>query len=61
VFWPQGFEGRFDGIAALIGAGALLALFRYKAGVIPVITVCGAAGLLFLFLKPWLAQQGVFL
>jgi chromate transporter len=61
VFWPQGFEGRFDGIAALIGAGALIALFRYKAGVIPVIAACGAAGLLFLFLKPWLAQQGLFL
>jgi len=61
VFWPQGFEGRFDGIAALIGAGALLALFRYKAGVIPVIAACGAAGLLFLFVKPWLAMQGIFL
>ncbi|HEY8037761.1 MAG TPA: chromate efflux transporter [Methylobacter sp.] len=61
VFWPQGFAGHFDGIAALIGAGALLALFRYKAGVIPVIAVCGAAGLLFLFIKPWLVQYGVFL
>ncbi|TAN64705.1 MAG: chromate efflux transporter [Methylobacter sp.] len=55
VFWPQGFEGRFDGIAALIGVGALLALFRYKTGVIPVIAVCGAAGLLLFFIKPWLA------
>jgi chromate transporter len=61
VFWPQGFEGRFDGIAALIGAGALLALFRYKAGVIPVIAVCAAAGLLFTFLNSWLIQHGVFL
>jgi chromate transporter len=61
VFWPQGVEGRFDGIAALIGAGALLALFRYKVGVIPVIAGCGAAGLLFWFLKPWLVQYGVFL
>jgi chromate transporter len=54
VFWPQGFDGRFDGIAALIGAGALLALFRYKAGVIPVIAACGVAGLLLLFVRPWL-------
>jgi chromate transporter len=61
VFWPQGFNGRFDGVAALIGTGALLALFRYKAGVIPVIAACGAAGLLFLFAKPWLIQYGVFL
>ena len=61
VFWPQGFAGRFDAIAALISGCALLALFRYKVGVIPVIAACGVAGLLFLFLKPWLAQQGIFL
>ncbi len=61
VFWPQGFEGRFDGIAALIGAGALLALFRYKAGVIPVIVACGVTGFLFTFIKVWLAQQGFML
>jgi chromate transporter len=61
VFWPQGFAGRFDGIAMLIGAGALLALFRYKAGVIPVIGACGGVGLLLLLVKPWLAQQGVLL
>ena len=56
VFWPQGFAGRFDAIAALIGLSALLALLRYKVGVIPVIAACGAAGLLFNFVKPWLAQ-----
>jgi chromate transporter len=61
VFWPQGFEGRFDCIAALIGACALMALFRYKAGVIPVIAVCGAAGMLLLFIKSQLVQQGIFL
>jgi chromate transporter len=61
VFWPQGFAGRFDVIAALIGLAALLALLRYKVGVIPVIVACGTAGLLFNFLKPWLAQAGVFL
>ena len=60
VFWPQGFAERFDAIAALIGLSALLALLRYKVGVIPVIAACGAAGLLFTFLKPWLAQVGVF-
>ena len=61
VFWPQGFEGRFDGIGELIGACALLALFRYKAGVIPVIAACGVAGILFTFIKVWLVQQGIFL
>jgi chromate transporter len=61
VFWPQGFAGHFDSMAALIGAGALIALFRYKAGVIPVIGACGVAGLLLLLLKPWLVQYGAFL
>lgn len=54
VFWPQGFTGRFDAIAALIGLFALLALLRYKAGVIPVIAVCGATGFLLTVIKPWL-------
>ncbi|MCX7102649.1 MAG: chromate efflux transporter [Methylobacter sp.] len=58
VFWPQGFDGRFDGIAALIGAGALLALFRYKAGVIVVISVSGAVGFAWVFIKVWLELQG---
>ncbi|TAN49319.1 MAG: chromate efflux transporter [Methylococcaceae bacterium] len=47
VFWPQGWAGSFDGVAALIGACALLALLRYKVGVIAVIGACGTAGLLF--------------
>jgi chromate transporter len=50
IFWPQGFSGAFDGISALIGVCALLALLRYKVGIIPVITVCGVAGLLVFFL-----------
>ncbi|NOT86065.1 MAG: chromate efflux transporter [Methylococcaceae bacterium] len=56
VFWPQGLTGRVDGMAVLIGACALLALFRYKAGVIPVIILCGATGVVFWLIKPWLAQ-----
>jgi chromate transporter len=59
VFWPQGFAGRFDGVSALITMGALLALFRYKVGVIPVIGLSGGVGLAFTFLKPWLIQAGV--
>ncbi|MDD5579300.1 MAG: chromate efflux transporter [Methylobacter sp.] len=61
VFWPHGFTGRFDAMGALIGLSALLALLRYKTGVIPVIAVCGAAGFLFTFIKPWLEQVGVLL
>jgi chromate transporter len=61
VFWPQGFSGRFDAIAALISLTAWLALIRYKTGVIPVIAACGTAGLLLHFARPWLAQAGVLL
>ncbi|RIZ65866.1 MAG: chromate efflux transporter [Methylococcales bacterium] len=55
VFWPQGDISSFDLIAALIGIGAMLALFRYKIGIITVIVACGSAGLLLVFIKPWLA------
>ena len=56
VFWPQGFAGSFDAVAATIGFFAMAALLRYKAGVIPVIIASGTAGLLLNFVKPWLAQ-----
>jgi chromate transporter len=45
VLWPDGFAGRFDVTAALIGAGGALALFRWKLGVIPVILACAGCGL----------------
>jgi chromate transporter len=51
IFWPLGFSGSFDSFAALITACSLLALFRYKVGVIPVITVCGLVGLSSFFLQ----------
>jgi chromate transporter len=60
VFWPQGFNKQFDVIAALIGMGALLVMFRYKVGVIPVIVTCGLVGVSFLFIKPWMIQYGVY-
>lgn len=46
VFWPQGFEGVFDAWSAGLSACALIALTRYKIGVIPVITACGCYGLI---------------
>lgn len=52
IFWPQGLDNRPDGIAVLIAAAGLIALMRYKAGVIPVILVSGLAGLLVTFTKP---------
>ncbi|MBY4946218.1 chromate efflux transporter [Cupriavidus respiraculi] len=45
VLWPQGIAGRFDWVAALLGVGAGIALFRFKAGVVKVILACGAVGL----------------
>jgi chromate transporter len=45
VLWPEGFGGRFEWASAVIGAAAFIALWRYKAGVIPVILACGLAGL----------------
>jgi chromate transporter len=45
VLWPDGFGGRFEWVAAALGSAAALALFRFKAGIVPVIAACGAAGL----------------
>ena len=45
VLWPQGTEGPFDWISAVIGLAALVALFRFKMGVMPVIGACALAGL----------------
>jgi chromate transporter len=51
VLWPRGFGGGFDWIPALIGAGALVALLRYKAGVMPVIGACALLGLATTFIR----------
>ncbi len=45
VFWPSGIGGRFDWLSLLIGLAAVIALVRFRAGVIPVIGACAAAGL----------------
>ncbi|MCX7086763.1 MAG: chromate transporter, partial [Methylococcales bacterium] len=52
VFWPQGFAGRIDIMAVCIGAAALLALLRYKVGVIAVIAASGVAGLMVWLFNP---------
>lgn len=51
VLWPQGMGGTFEWRACAIGAIAMLALFRYKIGVIPVILACGLAGLALQFVR----------
>jgi chromate transporter len=45
VFWPQGMTGAIDWPAVAIAGAALLALFRFKVGVIPVIAACALIGL----------------
>ncbi|RTL24508.1 MAG: chromate transporter, partial [Rhodocyclaceae bacterium] len=42
----KGFGGTFEWMSALIALGAAIALFRFKANVIHVITGCALVGLL---------------
>ena len=56
VFWPRGWHADqsmagLDPVPVAIGVIAAVALFRGKAGVIPVILACGAAGLLLRLLR----------
>jgi len=44
VLWPNGFEGSFEWMSALIAAGAAIALFRFNANVIHVIVGCALIG-----------------
>ena len=46
VWWPQGFEGRFDWVAALMAVAAAVALFKYKRSVVQVIAASAVLGLL---------------
>jgi chromate transporter len=46
VLWPDGLGGRLDVAAATLCAAALLALLRFRVGVVPLILACGAAGVL---------------
>ena len=45
VLWPEGPSGRFDVLAAVVGAGAFAALWRYKIGILPVIGACALIGM----------------
>ena len=47
VLWPAGLGERFEWPLLVIGVCAGIALFRFRAGVIPTILACGAAGLLY--------------
>jgi len=52
VFLPRGIGGGVEWFSLALGAGAGLALFRYKVGMIPLILACGAIGLAWTLL-PW--------
>jgi len=54
VLWPGGFDGPFDWPSALIGAAAFVAMFRYRAGIMPVVGVSALAGLVITLAKPLL-------
>jgi len=45
VLWPEGFDAGFEWFSAVIGALAFVALFKYKAGIVPVIGACAVLGL----------------
>ena len=45
VLSPEGRSGPFDWPSAVIGVAAFAALFRFRAGIIPVIAACAALGL----------------
>ena len=51
VLWPAGFDRHFEWLSALIGSAALVALFHFKAGIIPVIGACALAGLAITLLR----------
>lgn len=45
VLWPHGFDGLFEWPSALIGLAAVVALFWFKLGVIPIVLTSGLAGI----------------
>ena len=58
VFWPHGWSAGaslagLDLLSFAIGIAAAVALFRFKAGVIPVILACGTAGLIMSLARTW--------
>ena len=54
VFWPQGLAGHIDAVAVVIALLAAIALFRFKVGVVALLAVCGALGVLATWALPLL-------
>ena len=51
VWWPQGFAGRFDAVSAAITVAAAVALFRFKVGVMSLLSLCALLGLVLAFMS----------
>ncbi|GMR08279.1 MAG: chromate efflux transporter [Gammaproteobacteria bacterium] len=51
VLWPDGMDGQFEWISAVIGALAFIALFRFKVGIVQVIGASAGIGLLYSLLS----------
>ncbi len=51
VWWPQGFGGPFDAVSAAITVAAVVALFRFKLDILPLLGACAAAGLVITLLR----------
>jgi len=52
VLWPQGFGGHFSAVSAVIAVASMIALFRFKLGVMTLLFACALAGLLITYLLP---------
>jgi chromate transporter len=51
VWWPQGFAGPIDLASAFITLAALVALFRFRLGLLPLLGACALAGLALTLLR----------
>ena len=49
TLWPEGSQGRLDAVALSLMFAAMIALFRYKVGVAPIIIMSGLIGLVSVF------------
>jgi chromate transporter len=47
VLWPEGFEGDFEWMSALIGIIAFIALFRFRIRIVYLIGACSIIGLIY--------------
>jgi chromate transporter len=51
VLWPQGVTGPFEGLSAAVALVAVIALFRFRAGVLPLLGTCALVGLVAALLR----------